>query len=185
MRKKSLGYLIFDLDRVLFDTGELIKILEEKGIKVKDQVGAFNLKIAKKVDWPRINTENLVYPGIFKLLSDLKKNDYCLYLLSEGNIEGQLFKLRASGLDKFFPPAKRFIFENEKEKKVAQILKKIPKKAEIWLFDDKPSKLKIVKDSDERIQTVLVCRGLWWQTKIPGFKPDYKIKDLTEIEEIL
>ncbi|GAG08511.1 unnamed protein product [marine sediment metagenome] len=164
--KNKLNYLIFDLDRILYNTDFSFKITQEQGIE-------------------KINLNKLVYPGVFEALARWQKKNYFLILFSEGDIKGQLFKLKFSGLGKFFSKDKRFIFENKKEKELPKILKKIPKEAKVWLFDDKPSKLKSAKDINRKIKVVLVCHGPWWKTKIPGFKPDYKIKNLKELEGIL
>lgn len=182
MKQKNLKYLIFDLDRTLFDTGTLINRMEKPA---KETVGAFTLEIAERVNWNKIKPRDLVYPEVFKVLSSFQKKGYILYLWSDGDIEGQIFKLKFTGLDKFFSKDKRFIFEKDKEKKIPQILKKIPQKAEIWLFDDKPTKLRDSKILAPRIKTVLSCRGPWWQTEVVNFEPDYKIKDLKDLKEIL
>lgn len=180
MIKKSPGYLIFDLDRVLFDTDFLIN----KNITDENEI--FTLKNAKRVKSSNINPQDLVYPEVIKVLTILQKKSFSLFLFSEGDIKGQLFKIKYSGIDKFFPKEKMFVYSEEKEREFPKLLRNISKEvSRIWYFDDKPSKLKAVESLDSRIKTVLVCRGPWWKIKIAGFEPDYKIKDLTEIEEIL
>lgn len=181
MTKNKQKYLIFDFDWTLFNNQS---IWDEV---VKHSVGSmvFTLKIAQKIDWSKINSKDLVYPEVFEVLENYQDKSYTLFLFSEGDIKGQLYKLKLSKLGKFFPKKQRFIFSQNKMEKFNHLLKKISSNSEIWLFDDKPSKLKAAKNLDKRIKTVLVCHGPWWQTKVANFRPDYKIKNLKELEGIL
>lgn len=177
--------LIFDLDNTLFNTGFLVQAAGKQGVVMKRGVGGFDTALVKKINWQAINSQGLVFDQVFEILTSFQKKGYNLFLFSDGDREGQLFKLEFSGLDKFFSSEKRYIFEKDKEKEISQILEKIPSNAEIWYFDDKQYKLESVKRTNGKIKTVLVCQGPWWQTEIPGFEPDYKIKEFKEARKII
>jgi hypothetical protein len=175
-------YLIFDFDWVLFNNQpiwqEVVDLSEGNNM-------IFTPKLAEKIDWQKINIKDLVYPHVFDLLDKAQKKGYQLLLFSEGNIDGQLYKLKISQLDRFFPAKQRFIFSSKKIEQIAKVLENIPDQSIVWYLDDKPSYLRDVKKKHKKVKTVLVCQGPWWQYKTPGFKPDYKIKRVAELLNLI
>ncbi|MBU1931934.1 hypothetical protein KJ965_04535 [Patescibacteria group bacterium] len=182
MKRKTLTYLIFDLDRTLFDTEFLIRQMDIPAIKDKR---LFTTETAKKINWHNFKPQDFVYPEIFKVLTALQKKGKALFLFTEGDVKGQLFKIKFTKLDKFFTQKRRFIFIKEKEKQIDKVFKKIPQSAKVWIFDNKLLVLKKAKAFDTQINTVLCCRGPLWKTEVSDFRPDYKIKSLDELEGIL
>jgi len=180
----KLGLILFDFDRVLFDTGYLLKKL---GLyrKRDERVGGFTLRQAQKINWQKIGIENLIYPEVKQVLSYFSHHDWDMAIFSEGEVAGQRFKIKITGLDKIFLKQFQLVYRN---KKIAlpRLLKELkPRWGQIWIVDDKPEILKIAKKVLPTIKTVLVCRGPWWQVKVSGFAPDFKIKNLNDLRRII
>lgn len=172
--------LLLDLDRVLFDTDTLLGATGDK-----ESLGVFTLEKAKTVNWKKVSPEKLLYPEVKKVLLTLEKLDWELVLWSEGEIAGQLFKIKYTGLGKIFPKKKRLLFD-DKAKHFNDIWEKFGTDwSNCWLVDDKPAVLQLAKRLKPAIKTVLMCRGPWWKIKVAGFKPDHKISNLRELLKLI
>ncbi|PIS09154.1 hypothetical protein COT75_02745 [Candidatus Beckwithbacteria bacterium CG10_big_fil_rev_8_21_14_0_10_34_10] len=175
--------LIFDLDRVLFNTDFLKRI--DKGYKKGEP---FCLKIVKRINWTEIEPQDLVYKDVYPKLNGWLKKGNKIYLFSQGDIRGQRYKLKASGLNKFFSSKNSYIFSPPKAKKLKNIFQKIPPDLEIWYFDDKLENLKTAKSINGTIKTVLVWRNKKKDEKNHLenilFKPDLIITSFREINKL-
>ena len=172
MKKKLI---IFDLDRVLFNTGFLVNQIKDYKVGMR-----FSLSHAKKINPTSISSAQLCFPEVISVLENLQKKNWELWLFSEGYQAGQEWKLKQADLERFFPRSKRFIFF-KKEPALIKFIPKVKKLEQIFIVDDKSTVLKKAKGVIPGIKTVLMCRGPFWKTKVANFKSDYKIKDLTEL----
>lgn len=175
-------YLLLDLDGVLFNS-ELLA----NNIRGHKKGEVFKSDMAPRINFKAFQLEELVYPDVVEVLETLQKRGATLLLFSEGDKEGQLYKLRElSGLGEFFPQERRFIYEDKKKVElIAEVLDSTLAGVDIWAVDDKPEALKSIKECDESINTVLMCQGSHWKKALSNFEPDYKVRNLTELERIL
>lgn len=176
MNKNKL--IIFDLDRVLFDTDALINFAGDS-----EANGPFTPAHARKLDWQK--APNLLYSGTKEFLKKIDGHGWQKILFSEGNIEGQRLKLKLTGLDRFFEKKRQFIFEN-KVLEMKKVLTKIKRRfAYRWYIDDKPSMLNEAKKIDPSLKVVLMKRDPWWRKKITGFKADFSADNLQDFYSLI
>jgi len=173
MKKKKL--IIFDLDRVLFNTGFIVEQIKEYKVGMR-----FSLSHAKKINLTSLSSGRLCFPEVISVLEDLQKKNWELWLFTEGYQTGQEWKLKYAKLERFFPKSKRFIYF-KKEPALIKFVPKIKRFEQAFIVDDKPTVLKKAKRVIPNIKTVLVCRGPFWKTKVANFNPDYKINNLNEL----
>jgi len=172
MKKKLI---IFDLDRVLFNTGFLVDQIKDYKVGMR-----FSLSHAKKINLTSISSGQLCFPEVISVLEDLKIKNWELWLFTEGYQGGQEWKLKNTDLERFFPRSKRFIYY-KKEPALIKFVPKVKKFEQVFIVDDKPTVLKKAKGVIPGINTVLICRGPFWKTRVANFNPDYKINNLTEL----
>ncbi len=129
-------------------------------------------------------SEHKVYAEVIQVLDGLN-NFATLGIFSKGEVQFQKAKLEKTGMIKFFKEKNIHIFD-DKDINLIRIIDKY-KNYKLFLVDDKLEILYLAKKYMKQVFTIWVKRG-WYaenQKAIPGFTPDAKVDNLSEIVRIV
>lgn len=129
-------------------------------------------------------TRYTVYGEVIDVLDKLKSIAE-LGIFSKGESEFQRDKLKNTNIGKFFKEFNTHIFLN-KEDNLKQVLDNYNDR-KILLVDDKLPVLQAAKLQSSLVIAIWLKRGPFAQNQkeIPGFKPDFRIDNLSEVVRIV
>ncbi|MFC1732017.1 HAD-IA family hydrolase [candidate division KSB1 bacterium] len=146
------------------------------------------MKVANKKYYNHSDVSNIkLFPGAEKLLKDLKKRKMKLALVSTGTKKQQMRKVKNLKLNKYFDVvAINDVFKKKGKgyhfKKIMKKFKLKPK--DVLVVGNKPSS-EIKAGNKLGIKTVQVTVVCDYKPKYKIEKPDFKIKNVTDLSRIL
>ena|SRR3989344_3167701 len=140
----------------------------------------FNTDVFKETQLEKHSVYDEVH-GVLEKLSKISK----LVIFSEGEINFQKTKLDKTDIKRYFNEHNMHIFKSKTDG--LQLVLKKYLHGKLFLVDDKLSILHDAKKLLSDVFTIWVKRGIYAenQKEIPGFKPDFEIRDLKEIVSII
>jgi len=123
-----------------------------------------------------------LYPQVKKVL-ELLNTKYTLGILSEGDVGLQNRKLKETGIYQLFNPRHTFIVKN-KQVELEEIMKLLVIE-KIVLVEDKKEMLSRAKELDKNLTAIWIKNGPYAQSTKSEFVPDYEIKTLLELPDLL
>ena len=140
----------------------------------------FNTDVFKETQLEKHSVYDEVH-GVLEKLSKISK----LVIFSEGEINFQKTKLDKTDIKRYFNEHDMHIFKSKTDG--LQLVLKKYLHGKLFLVDDKLSILHDAKKLLSDVFTIWVKRGIYAenQKEIPGFKPDFEIRDLKEIVSII
>lgn len=168
--------IIFDLDRTLFNTQLLLDNCEDRNLFKN----GFNLDFIDTVCWQKIKSK-LAYDDVVSFLDLCRDKKISTYIFSQGNYDGQWFKLEISGLINHFLKENIFIFDD----KVRQLdnLRDLFLKDAIYI-DDREDYLLKAKQIYPNLTIALIIRDNS-QVFIKNSLIDYQVNSLNKIINLL
>lgn len=143
------------------------------------------------IDYTLFNTDSFkksgltlytLYPQVKKVL-ELLNTKYTLGILSEGEMELQMNKLKQTGIVNLFNQKSTFIVK-DKHGELEQIMKLLEAEKAVFV-EDKKEMLARAKELDKNLITVWVKNGPYAQSTQSTFIPDYQINTLIELPNLL
>lgn len=123
-----------------------------------------------------------LYPQVKKVLEELS-NKFTLGILSQGETDFQIKKLKETGIFELFDKNHLFI-TRDKHGEMEGILKRLQMEKAIFV-EDKPEILKKAKGLDPHMVTVWVKNGPFAAASKADFQPDYVVDSVLEIPTLL
>jgi len=142
-----------------------------------------NIEKLEKIFWDKKMYLAVLDPKSKEIIEKLQNNNVTIGLFSTGDKEHQLAKIES--LLVYLPEENHHIFSNKIEL-IGDIIQKY-KDFKVYLVDDLPEVLAKAKIRNLEVVTILRKTNKIYETTnlIEGFRPDYEIDNLSEIEEIV
>lgn len=181
---------LMDWDRTQFDVNALKRLFKKtvgtefpRGVRFSN-VHAQQMKERDN----QIDGSYLLYSDVIQFLDEATTEGYEIILFSEGDYEGQVFKIKLTGIQsKYYPNYKKQIY-TDKMTNFPAIISALPPNTRLLLFDDKLSILQKASQIASQypqidLLTVWVNRSDNSIQTIDNFSPDITISTLLEIEK--
>lgn len=155
MDQKSNRVILFDIDYTVFDTANF----------KNSSLTSFKL-----------------YPEVISTLELLSKK-FQLGILSKGEKQFQLKKLRETGILNMFDKDLTFIFE-DKTIEFKNVMKRFVN-LEVWLVEDKVNMLELAKKANPQLKTIWFKNGPFVDLIRSDFIPDKAISSFADFSFLL
>lgn len=161
---------IYDMDAHIHILKNMFSDLNEEGIRHDME----NLSV---------QSGKFIFPDVSEIVQQLKSEGHWLGIVSYGQSDFQMSKIRHSGLVPYFD--KIIVGKERKSIMLQPVISKISDGDKIWFLDDSPKFLEDVKQTYPQIQTVQVMRkeARWKHDRCAS--ADFVACDMIEIRKII